>query len=76
MPQKMIPPIVGWIVFGTLIFLAQRDLRRRAPESVRGNKTVWRFAAVLPPGAIAYLIFGRRKGSEGDEGASTASDVA
>ena len=27
---------VGWVIAALLIFLAQRDLRRRSPEAVRG----------------------------------------
>ena len=52
---------IGWIVAALLIFLAQRDLRRRPPEAVRGPVAVWRVVAGIPPGAVAYLIFGRRR---------------
>jgi hypothetical protein len=52
---------IGWIVAALLIFLAQRDLRRRPPEAVRGPVAVWRVVAGIPPGALAYLIFGRRR---------------
>lgn len=58
------PPVqmaIGWIVAALLIFLAQRDLRRRPPEAVRGPVAVWRVVAGIPPGALAYLIFGRRR---------------
>ena len=58
------PPVqmaVGWIVAAVLIFLAQRDLRRRPPEAVRGPVAVWRVVAGIPPGAVAYLVFGRRR---------------
>jgi len=58
------PPVqmaIGWIVAALLIFLAQRDLRRRPPEAVRGPVAVWRVVAGIPPGAVAYLIFGRRR---------------
>ena len=52
---------VGWIVAAVLIFLAQRDLRRRPPEAVRGPVALWRVVAGVPPGAVAYLVFGRRR---------------
>ena len=52
--------IVGLIVAAVLIFLAQRDLRRRPPELVRGRVGVWKVAAMVAPGALAYLLFGRR----------------
>ena len=52
--------IVGLIVAAILIFLAQRDLRRRPPELVRGRVGVWKVAAMAAPGALAYLLFGRR----------------
>lgn len=64
-PEGRCPPaaqkIVGWIVGAILIFLAQRDLRKRPPELVRGRVGLWKAAAMLPPGAVAYLVFGRRR---------------
>lgn len=62
--QKRPPPIqmvLGWIVAAVLIFLAQRDLRRRPPEAIRGPVALWRVIAGVPPGAVAYLVFGRRR---------------
>jgi hypothetical protein len=53
--------IVGWIVAAALIFLAQRDLRRRPPELVRGRVGLWKAVAMVPPGAVAYLLLGRRR---------------
>ena len=52
---------IGWVVAALLIFLAQRDLRRRPPEAVRGPVVLWRVVAGTPPGAVAYLILGRRR---------------
>ena len=54
---------IGWIIAAILIFLAQRDLRRRPPEAVRGPVAVWRVVAGTPPGAVVYLIVGRRRKS-------------
>ncbi len=52
---------IGWVFAAVVIFLAQRDLRRRPPEAVRGPVMVWRAVAAVPPGAVAYLILGRRR---------------
>ena len=52
---------IGWVVAALLIFLAQRDLRHRPPEAVRGPVVLWRVVAGTPPGAAAYLILGRRR---------------
>jgi len=53
--------IVGLIVAAVLIFVAQRDLRRRPAELVRGRVGVWKVVAMAGPGALAYLLFGRRR---------------
>ena len=66
--QKRPPPIqmaFGWIIAAVLIFLAQRDLGRRPPEAVRGPVALWRVVAGTPPGAVAYLVLGRRRMSSG-----------
>jgi hypothetical protein len=52
---------IGWVIAALLIFLAQRDLRRRPPAAVRGPVVVWRVVAGTPPGAVAYLVLGRRR---------------
>ena len=76
--QKRPPPIqmaFGWIIAAVLIFLAQRDLGRRAPEAVRGPVALWRVVAGTPPGAVAYLVLGRRRRSSDalDEAATDAA---
>jgi len=53
--------IVGLIVAAILIFVAQRDLRKRPAELVRGRVGVWKVVAMAGPGAVAYLLFGRRR---------------
>jgi hypothetical protein len=71
--QQRPPPIqmaFGWIIAAVLIFLAQRDLGRRPPEAVRGPVAVWRVVAGTPPGAVAYLVFGRRRRSSDAVGES------
>lgn len=59
--QPAAKKIVGLIIAAALIFLAQRDLRRRPAELVRGRVGVWKVLAMAAPGALAYLLFGRRK---------------
>ena len=53
--------IVGLIVAVVLVILAQRDLRRRPAELVRGRVGVWKVVAMVGPGALVYLVFGRRR---------------
>ena len=65
----------GWVVAAVLIFLAQRDLRRRPPEAVRGPIALWRVVAATPPGAVAYLVVGRRRRSLGDADEAVAEAV-
>lgn len=59
---------IGWVVAAVLIFLAQRDLRRRPPEAVRGPVVLWRVVAGTPPGAAVYLVFGRRRNASSESG--------
>ena len=64
---------IGWIVGAVLIFIAQRDLRRRPPELVRGRVGVWRAVAMIPPGAVVYLICGRRRAASQSATQETAA---
>lgn len=57
-----------WVVAAVLIYLAQRDLRRRPPDAVRGPVALWRVVAGTPPGAAAYLVLGRRRVADPDSG--------
>lgn len=43
-----------------IVGLAERDLRRRPAQQVRGSKLVWRLASLNAVGALAYLGLGRR----------------
>jgi len=62
--DRSTPPvrkIVGLIVAVVLVIVAQRDLRRRPAEPVRGRVGVWKVVAMVGPGALVYLVFGRRR---------------
>ncbi len=38
------------------------DIRRRAPDRIRGSKRLWRVAAFVQPiGPIGYFLFGRKR---------------
>jgi hypothetical protein len=61
---------VGLVVRGVaqagLLVVAARDLRRRPPDQVRGNKWLWAPVIAmnyLGIGPIAYLVGGRRRRS-------------
>ncbi len=56
-----IKKIIGLIVAVVLVIVAQRDLRSRPAELVRGRVGVWKVVAMVGPGALAYLLFGRRR---------------
>lgn len=43
-----------------LVGSAERDLRQRPEEQVRGSKLAWRLASLNALGALAYLGLGRR----------------
>jgi hypothetical protein len=43
-----------------VVGFAERDLRQRPEEQVRGSKLVWRLASLNALGALAYLGLGRR----------------
>ncbi|MGI9586084.1 MAG: hypothetical protein ACR2N7_10890 [Acidimicrobiia bacterium] len=55
--QKLVSFIIGLV----LVFWAQRDLRKRDPEMIRGSIRIWKIVAMAPPGAVTYLIIGRRR---------------
>jgi hypothetical protein len=42
------------------VFVAERDLRNRSADQVRGPKLVWRIGSTNAVVALAYLRWGRR----------------
>ena len=56
-----IKKILGLTIAVILVILAQRDLRKRPAELIRGRVGVWKVVAMVGPGALAYLLFGRRR---------------
>ena len=44
-----------------IIAAAQRDLVRRAPSQVRGDKRIWHLICLNALGALAYFRWGRRE---------------
>lgn len=63
-PPEIAQKLVGWIISAILVYFAQRDLRKRPAELVRGRVLIWRIAAATPLGAVVYLLFGRRKAGQ------------
>ena len=59
--MQIVGRIVGAIVAAILIYFAKRDLRRRPDQFVRGPVLLWKIATSVPPGAVAYLVLGRRR---------------
>ncbi|MBI5565194.1 MAG: PLDc_N domain-containing protein [Chloroflexi bacterium] len=48
-----------------LMILTVRDIRKRGDDELKGNRKLWLLAAFAPPlGPIAYLIFGRNRGTQ------------
>jgi hypothetical protein len=61
-----------------LVILTIRDIHRRPPEAIRGNKKLWYGLALssaqvgymaIPIGPIAYLLFGHKSPEAVEEGA-------
>jgi hypothetical protein len=46
-----------------IVAAAERDIHRRAPSEVRGNKLLWRLVCLNALGALGYFRWGRRRTS-------------
>ncbi len=51
----------AWAAIAALLVFVQWDLERRQDTDIRGRKDVWKRVAMVPPGAVAYLLLGRRR---------------
>jgi hypothetical protein len=57
-----------------LVILAVRDIRHRRDDEINGNRKRWMLAAFAPPvGPIAYLLFGRKRGTQPERRGSKSS---
>ncbi len=43
-----------------LVAAAERDIRRRPADQVRGSKGIWRLVCLDALGAVSYYLWGRR----------------
>lgn len=43
-----------------LVAAAERDIRRRPADQVRGSKGTWRLICLNALGVVAYYVWGRR----------------
>ncbi|MDF3294167.1 hypothetical protein [Streptomyces silvisoli] len=60
-PNKLVLAVFGGL-HATAMALTWRDLRKRPPALIRGNKKIWRIASTMNTGgAAAYWLIGRRR---------------
>lgn len=57
---QLVSVAVAWASVAALLVFVRRDLEQRPDTGIRGRREVWQRVTVLPPGAVAYLLFGRR----------------
>jgi hypothetical protein len=60
--RRDVKPVLLYLpVHLVVVMITWRDLGRRPPLAVRGNKNLWRAASALNTlGAVAYWLGGRR----------------
>jgi hypothetical protein len=59
-PAQRVATIVSIVLSLGLVTAAERDLHRRDPDDVRGDKRLWRLVSLNALGALAYFRWGRR----------------
>ncbi len=60
-PQQQAFAILGVVLQLTLLVLAQRDIRTRPAEQIRGDKRFWTAVSLINfVGPISYFLFGRK----------------
>lgn len=62
MKKKSLKPVLFYLPFHVAAAaITWRDINRRPPERIRGDKRVWKLAsAVNTLGTVAYWLAGRR----------------
>jgi hypothetical protein len=63
MRSRRPPAAVGILALASTVSgaLAWRDLNRRSPGEIRGNRRMWRVLITMNPGnSVLYWLFGRR----------------
>ena len=60
-PARRVGVSAGLALALALVFTAERDIQRRPDAEVRGSKLVWRVLCTNASGAVAYLLWGRRR---------------
>ena len=64
-PGQRVGVIIGAAVHLVLVTLAQRDLKNRPEENVRGPKWLWRIVTTVNfVGPLAYFCCGRKQNQE------------
>jgi hypothetical protein len=63
MRRRPPPPVTAALALAGTVSAAYawRDLNRRTPDRIRGNRRFWRIVILLNPGnSLLYWLFGRR----------------
>ena len=60
-PQLVIPALISHVIMTAVVW---RDINRRDPSELRGNKTIWRVLTAMNTGNhLLYYLVGRRRRS-------------
>jgi hypothetical protein len=58
-PQLVIPALISHVIMTAVVW---RDISRRDPSELRGNKTIWRVLTAMNTGNhLLYWLVGRRR---------------
>jgi hypothetical protein len=69
-PAHKVASILSYVLYAALAVTAFRDIRRRSPEELNGNKRLWTasifamtglFGIAIPLAPLAYFLFGRKR---------------
>jgi hypothetical protein len=59
-PPQQVLALLSIVVSLVLVSAAERDLRRRPDEEIRGDKRLWQLVCLNALGAVGYFAWGRR----------------